>query len=224
MAKQRRASSRPVRPKPADAALSVETADPRRARAGTAKLLRLRHCPAQATSKRSHSTKKGLRRSRRTNTRARPRCCGRSSRATPRRESFTSGSGSTSTSASATWRRAPRRRPHPKSGCLPPRWPSTPANYDEALEHLRTASAESPEHDHALYMLASVLTLRDQVDEAVPVLLRAIELNPDNRVARAPRPRPRSRCASSTASARRSKRRLRRRPTAMNRRKAARRR
>ena len=54
-------------------------------------------------------------------------------------------------------------------------------NYDEALEHLRTASSESPEHDHALYMLASVLALRDEVDEAVPLLLRAIELNPDNR-------------------------------------------
>jgi tetratricopeptide (TPR) repeat protein len=54
-------------------------------------------------------------------------------------------------------------------------------NYDEALEHLRTASAESPDHDHALYMLASVLALRDQIDEAVPLLLRAIELNPDNR-------------------------------------------
>jgi tetratricopeptide (TPR) repeat protein len=54
-------------------------------------------------------------------------------------------------------------------------------NFDEALEHLRTASSESPEHDHALYMLASVLALREQVDEAVPFLLRAIELNPDNR-------------------------------------------
>lgn len=54
-------------------------------------------------------------------------------------------------------------------------------NYDEALEHLRTASSESPEHDHALYMLASVLTLRGQVDPAVPLLLRAIELNADNR-------------------------------------------
>jgi tetratricopeptide (TPR) repeat protein len=54
-------------------------------------------------------------------------------------------------------------------------------NYDEALEQLRAASDESPDHDHALYMLASVLALRDQVDEAVPVLLRAIELNPDNR-------------------------------------------
>lgn len=54
-------------------------------------------------------------------------------------------------------------------------------NYDEALEHLRTARKEWPDHDHALYMLASVLALRDQVAEAVPVLLRAIELNPDNR-------------------------------------------
>jgi len=54
-------------------------------------------------------------------------------------------------------------------------------NYDEALAHLRTARSEAPEHDHALYMLASVLALRDDVDEAVPLLLRAIELNPDNR-------------------------------------------
>jgi tetratricopeptide (TPR) repeat protein len=54
-------------------------------------------------------------------------------------------------------------------------------NYDEALDHLRAASTESPEHDHALYMLASVLALRDEVDQAVPILLRAIELNPDNR-------------------------------------------
>jgi tetratricopeptide (TPR) repeat protein len=54
-------------------------------------------------------------------------------------------------------------------------------NYDEALDHLRTATAEAPEHDHALYMLASVLALRDDVEAAVPLLLRAIELNPDNR-------------------------------------------
>ncbi|HKY23264.1 MAG TPA: tetratricopeptide repeat protein [Vicinamibacterales bacterium] len=54
-------------------------------------------------------------------------------------------------------------------------------NYDEALGHLRTASKEAPDHDHVLYMLASVLALRDEVDAAVPVLLRAIELNPDNK-------------------------------------------
>lgn len=55
------------------------------------------------------------------------------------------------------------------------------ANYDEALAHLRAATTELPEHDHALYMLASVLALREEIDEAVPALLRAIELNPDNR-------------------------------------------
>jgi len=54
-------------------------------------------------------------------------------------------------------------------------------NYGEALEHLRGASAEAPDHDLALYMLASVLVLRNELDEAVSVLLRAIELNPDNR-------------------------------------------
>ena len=54
-------------------------------------------------------------------------------------------------------------------------------NYQEALEHLRAASAEAPEHDQALYMLASVLALRDEIEEAVPLLLRAIDLNPDNR-------------------------------------------
>jgi tetratricopeptide (TPR) repeat protein len=54
-------------------------------------------------------------------------------------------------------------------------------NYDDALEHLRTASEESPEHDHVLYMLASVLALRDEFDNAVPHLLRAIALNPENR-------------------------------------------
>src|SRR5688572_29588591 len=55
------------------------------------------------------------------------------------------------------------------------------ARYDEALEHLRTAISEAPDHDHALYMLASVLALRDEFDEAIPLLLRAIDLNPDNR-------------------------------------------
>src|SRR5687767_5164993 len=54
-------------------------------------------------------------------------------------------------------------------------------NFDEAIEHLRAATSEAPEHDHALYMLASVLAQRDEVNEAVPLLLRAIELNPDNR-------------------------------------------
>ena len=54
-------------------------------------------------------------------------------------------------------------------------------DFGAALQHLRAATIESPEHDHALYMLASVLALQDEVGEAVPILLRAIELNPDNR-------------------------------------------
>jgi tetratricopeptide (TPR) repeat protein len=54
-------------------------------------------------------------------------------------------------------------------------------NFQEALGHLRTASEEAPDYDHALYMLASVLALCDEADAAVPVLLRAIELNSDNR-------------------------------------------
>jgi tetratricopeptide (TPR) repeat protein len=54
-------------------------------------------------------------------------------------------------------------------------------NYDGALEHLQTASEESPDNDHVFYMLASVLARREEFDEAVPHLLRAIELNSDNR-------------------------------------------
>ena len=50
-----------------------------------------------------------------------------------------------------------------------------------ALDHLRTATAESPKHDHALYMLASVLVLLGKVDDAIAPLIRAIDLNPDNR-------------------------------------------
>lgn len=54
-------------------------------------------------------------------------------------------------------------------------------DYDDALQHLLAARTESPDHDHVLYMLASVLAIREKSDEAVPHLLRAIELNPDNR-------------------------------------------
>ena len=52
---------------------------------------------------------------------------------------------------------------------------------DAALDHLKKATSESPKHDHAFYMLASVLVLLGKVDEAVSPLLRAIDLNPDNR-------------------------------------------
>ena len=54
-------------------------------------------------------------------------------------------------------------------------------DYETALEHLRDAIREAPDHDLALYMLAAVLALRNETGEAVPYLLRAIELNPENR-------------------------------------------
>ena len=54
-------------------------------------------------------------------------------------------------------------------------------NLEAALSHLRKATKESPQYDHALYMLAAVLAQLGKLDEAVPPLLRAIELNPDNR-------------------------------------------
>lgn len=54
-------------------------------------------------------------------------------------------------------------------------------NLDEALEHLNAACSVAPEHDFALYLLASVLAAREQLNEAIPILLRAIDLNPDNR-------------------------------------------
>jgi len=54
-------------------------------------------------------------------------------------------------------------------------------DYETALGHLREAIKEAPDHDLALYMLAAVLALRNEAGEAVPYLLRAIELNPENR-------------------------------------------
>jgi tetratricopeptide (TPR) repeat protein len=54
-------------------------------------------------------------------------------------------------------------------------------DYDTALTHLRAANREAPDHDDALYMLATVLALRNENAEAVACLLRAIELNPENR-------------------------------------------
>ena len=50
-----------------------------------------------------------------------------------------------------------------------------------AIDQLQKACTESPTDDHAFYMLASVLALLGKSDEAVSALLRAIELNPDNR-------------------------------------------
>jgi tetratricopeptide (TPR) repeat protein len=54
-------------------------------------------------------------------------------------------------------------------------------DYGDALTHLRAATRDAPDHDHALYMLAVVLALQEQPGDAIPFLVRAIELNPENR-------------------------------------------
>ncbi len=54
-------------------------------------------------------------------------------------------------------------------------------NYDKALEHLSAVSVENADNDHVFYMLAIVHALRREPDAAMPCLLRAIALNPENR-------------------------------------------
>jgi len=50
-----------------------------------------------------------------------------------------------------------------------------------ALDHLRRALAESPESDHAHYIMAVALASHGQTTESLAHLKRSIELNPDNR-------------------------------------------
>ena len=50
-----------------------------------------------------------------------------------------------------------------------------------ALEHLRRAVADSPDSDHAHYIMAVALASLGQMTNALAHLRRSIELNPDNR-------------------------------------------
>ena len=176
MAKQRRASSRPVRSKPADAS------PPAGLRSCASVCPRSRPAPRPGVSRSRRTLRTGRRRPSGARLLARIlRPALGPCRGTPRRRSFTSACGSISMSASATWRRAQPPLARQRSGFSPPRSRSTPATTMRPSRTCASASAESPDHDHALYMLASVLVLRNELDEAVPVLLRAIELNPDNR-------------------------------------------
>jgi tetratricopeptide (TPR) repeat protein len=50
-----------------------------------------------------------------------------------------------------------------------------------ALEHLRRALADSPDSDHAHYIMAVALASHGQPPQALDHLKRSIELNPDNR-------------------------------------------
>jgi tetratricopeptide (TPR) repeat protein len=54
-------------------------------------------------------------------------------------------------------------------------------SYDEGLALLRHLTGEDPASDHVHYMLAVVLTLKAQPDEALSHLRQAIDLNAENR-------------------------------------------
>jgi tetratricopeptide (TPR) repeat protein len=53
--------------------------------------------------------------------------------------------------------------------------------YGTALDHLRAVQSEEPDNDHAEYMLAVIGAVRENYQEALAHLRRAIELNPENR-------------------------------------------
>ena len=50
-----------------------------------------------------------------------------------------------------------------------------------ALDHLQRALGEDPESDHAHYIMAVALGMRNRADEAIEHLRQAIALNPENR-------------------------------------------
>lgn len=50
-----------------------------------------------------------------------------------------------------------------------------------ALDHLQRALGEDPESDHAHYIMAVALGMRNRADEALEHLQQAIALNPENR-------------------------------------------
>lgn len=54
-------------------------------------------------------------------------------------------------------------------------------DHGAAMEHLRRALHESPENDHAHYIMAVAFAMRAQTDEALEHLRQAISLNPENR-------------------------------------------
>jgi tetratricopeptide (TPR) repeat protein len=53
--------------------------------------------------------------------------------------------------------------------------------YEQALLHIQAVIADQPDNDHAHYVRAVAHTLRGSLGDAIPSLIRAIELNPENR-------------------------------------------
>ena len=54
-------------------------------------------------------------------------------------------------------------------------------DHSGALDHLQRALGEDPESDHAHYIMAVALGMRNRADEAIDHLQQAIALNPENR-------------------------------------------
>lgn len=54
-------------------------------------------------------------------------------------------------------------------------------DHSGALDHLQRALGEDPESDHAHYIMAVALGMRNRSDEAIEHLQQAIALNPENR-------------------------------------------
>jgi len=54
-------------------------------------------------------------------------------------------------------------------------------DHSGALDHLQQALGEDPESDHAHYIMAVALGMRNRRDEAIEHLRQAIALNPENR-------------------------------------------
>jgi tetratricopeptide (TPR) repeat protein len=54
-------------------------------------------------------------------------------------------------------------------------------DHSGALDHLQRALGEDPESDHAHYIMAVALGMRNRADEAIQHLQQAIALNPENR-------------------------------------------
>lgn len=54
-------------------------------------------------------------------------------------------------------------------------------DHSGALDHLQRALGEDPDSDHAHYIMAVALGMRNRAEEALEHLRRAIALNPENR-------------------------------------------
>ncbi len=54
-------------------------------------------------------------------------------------------------------------------------------DHSGALDHLQRALGDDPESDHAHYIMAVALGMRNRADEAIDHLQQAIALNPENR-------------------------------------------